>query len=54
MAHKVWFITFLTIRLSTRSSMERNHTPLELLWEGICEKTYAVFGQLTVTGRVTH
>src|SRR5215472_14890353 len=26
-----WF--FFTIRLSTRSSMQRNHTPLELLWE---------------------
>jgi hypothetical protein len=26
-----WF--FLTVRLSTRSTMERKHTPLELLWD---------------------
>src|ERR1700690_2070521 len=47
-----WF--FLSIRLSTRSSMERDNIPLGLLWEETCESTHAAIGQLATTGQCTH
>jgi hypothetical protein len=46
-----WF--FLSISLSTRSSMERDNIPLGLLWEETCESTLAAIGQLA-TGQVAH
>jgi hypothetical protein len=44
-----WF--FLSISLSTRSSMERDNIPLGLLWEETCESTLAAIGQLATTGQ---
>ncbi len=38
-----WF--FLSINLSTRSSMEIDDAPLEILWEETCESTLAAIGQ---------
>src|ERR1700739_4557155 len=47
-----WF--FLGFSLSSRSSMERDNIPLELLWEETCESTLAVIGQLAITGQRAH
>ena len=47
-----WF--FFSISLSTRSSMERDNIPLELLWEETCESTLAAIGQLATTGQLAH